>query len=47
VGHERPAGFRIPFKDVVGAEIEALEILNAGFVINGRKPGNFFSQTAE
>jgi hypothetical protein len=47
VGQERPAGFRIPFKDVVRAEVEALEILNAGFVINGGKPGKFLAEIAE
>jgi hypothetical protein len=47
VGHEGPAGFRIPFKHVVRAKVEALEILNAGFVINGGKPGKLFAEIAE
>jgi hypothetical protein len=47
VGHARLPGFPIPFKDVVRAEVEALEILNAGFVINGGKPGESFAEITE
>jgi hypothetical protein len=47
VGHERPAGFRIPVKHVVRTKVEAFEILNAGFVINGGKPGKLLAEIAE
>jgi hypothetical protein len=39
--HERLAGFGVPFKDVVRAEIQALKVLAAQIDVNGRKPREF------
>jgi hypothetical protein len=47
MGHERSAGFRVPFKDVVRAEVEALEVREADVVIDAGKPQEFFAEMAE
>jgi hypothetical protein len=45
--HGRPAGFGVPFKDVVRAEVEALEVRTARFRVNRRKPGKFLAERAQ
>ena len=47
MGHERPAGFGIPFKDVVRAEVKALEVRATGIRINRGKPRKFFAKIAQ
>ena len=45
--HHGPAGFWVPFKDVVRAKVEALQILAAGVVIDAGKPRESLAQMAE
>jgi len=47
VRHERPAGFGVPFKDVVRAEVEALEVRAADVRINRGKPREFLAKIAQ
>ncbi len=45
--YDRPAGLGIPFKDVVRAEVETLEVGAAGVRVNGGKPRKFFAKIAQ
>ena len=42
--HNRLAGFGVPFKDVVGAEVEALQVCTAKIRVNGGKPREFLAK---
>ena len=45
--HDRPAGFAVPFKDVMRAEVEALEVRAAGVRVNRGKPREFLAKIAQ
>ena len=47
MGHYGPAGLDIPLKDVVRAEVEALQIGPAGAGVNDGEPGEFFAQVVK
>ena len=42
--HEWSAGFAVPFKDVVRAEVEALQVRAAEVRVNGGKPREFLAK---
>jgi hypothetical protein len=42
--HEWPAGFGVPFKDIVRAEVEALQVRAAEVRVNGGKPRKFLTK---
>jgi hypothetical protein len=45
--HKGPAGFGIPFKDVVRAEVKAIQIRAAGISVNGGKPREFLAKVGQ
>jgi hypothetical protein len=47
MGHEGLAGLWLPFKDVVRAEVQALEIGEADVVVDSGKPQTFVAEMAE
>ena len=44
VGHNGPSGLNVPLKNVVRAEVEALQIRAAGAGVNDGEPGEFLTQ---
>jgi hypothetical protein len=44
MGNERLSGFRVPLKDVLRTEIEALKIRAAEIGVNSRKPGKLLTK---
>jgi hypothetical protein len=45
--HNRLARLRIPFKDIVRAEVKALQVRTTGVTINRGKPRKFSTQEAQ